>query len=81
MYCYIILHVVALSPLAESLCPEINKKYNFKDGPGSSVGIANDHGLEDPGIECRWGEFFRPSGPELGPTLPPVQWVLGLFLW
>ena len=51
-----------------------------KCGQGSSVGIAADHGLDldGPGIESRWGEIFRPSRPALGPTQPPVQWVLGL---
>jgi hypothetical protein len=28
-------------------------------GPGSSVGIATDYGLDFPGIESRWGEIFR----------------------
>ena len=36
-------------------------------GPVSSVGIATDCGLDDPGIESLWGEIFcrsdRPSGP------------------
>ena len=37
-------------------------------GPGSSVGIETDYGLEGPGIESRRGEIFRrPEGP-WGPT-------------
>ena len=37
-------------------------------GPGSVVGIATTYGLDDPGIESRWGEIFRisPDRP-LGP--------------
>ena len=47
-------------------------------GPGSSVGIVTDYGLDGPGSNPRGDEIFRPSRPALGPTQPPVQWVLGL---
>ena len=50
---------------------------SVSSGPGSSVGIATDYGLEGPEIEFRWGEIFGPSIPALGTTLPPVQWVPG----
>jgi len=43
-------------------------------GPGSSVGIATDYGLDGPGGD----EIFRPSRPALGPTQSRVQWVPGL---
>jgi hypothetical protein len=49
-------------------------------GPGSSVGIATDYGLDGPGIESRWGGArfsARPYWP-WGPIQPPVQWVPGL---
>ena len=52
--------------------------FGLPRGPGSSVGIATDYGLDGPGIESRWGEIFRPSRPALGPTQPPVQLVPGL---
>ena len=38
-------------------------------GPGSSVGIATDYGLESTGIESLWGEIFRrPDRPENHPA-------------
>ena len=44
-------------------------------GPGSSVGIATDYGLDGPGNESRWGGDFPLSRPALEPIQPPVQWV------
>jgi hypothetical protein len=33
--------------------------HNSAHRPGSVVGIATAYGLDDPGIETRWGEIFR----------------------
>jgi len=52
--------------------------YHRVGGPGSSVGIATDYGLNNPGSYPGGDEIFRPSRPALRPTQPPVQWVPGL---
>ena len=44
-------------------------------GPGSSVGIVTDYGIDGPGSNPLADEIFRPSRPALGPTQLPVKWV------
>ena len=41
-------------------------------GPGSSVGIATDYGLDGTGSNPGVDEIFRPSRPALGPTQAPA---------
>ena len=55
--------VKVVGGLSEPLCKT--------EGPGSSVGIATGYGLDGPGIESRWGEFFRtcPDRPWDPPNL------------
>ena len=52
--------------------------YFVTRGPGSSVGIATDYGLDGPGSNPGGDEIFRSPRPALGPTQPPVKWVPGL---
>jgi len=52
--------------------------YSFICGPGSSVGIVTDYGLEGSGSNSGGDEISRPSRPALGPNQPPLQWVQGL---
>jgi len=48
-------------------------------GLGSVVGIATGYRLGGTGIESQWGrDFPHLSRLALGPTHPPLQWVLGL---
>ena len=53
-------------------------KYCSKSGPGSSVGIATDYGLDGPGSNPGGDEIFCPSRLALEPTQPPAKWVPGL---
>ena len=47
-------------------------------GPGSSVGIVTDCGLDGPGSNPGGDEIFCLSEPALGPTQRSVKWVPGL---
>ena len=46
-----------------------------KCGPGSSVGIATDYGLDGPGIESRWGRDFPPV--QTSPGAHPASCTMG----
>jgi len=57
----------------------INVGLNKKEcGPGSSVGIATDNGLDGPGSNPGGDEIFRPVQTGPGANHPPVKWVPGL---
>ena len=47
--------------------------YKYMVGPGSSVGVATDYGLDGPGSNPGGDEIFVPSRPTLGSTQPPVH--------
>jgi hypothetical protein len=44
-------------------------------GPGISVGIVTDYGLDGPGIESRWGQDFPPV--QTGPGAHPASCTMG----
>jgi hypothetical protein len=47
----------------------------MKYGPGSSLGIATDYGLEGPGIESQWGRDFTPV--QTGRGAHPASCTMG----
>ena len=53
----------------------LSKNTVYAFGPGSSVGITTDYGLDGLGSSSGWDEIFRPFRPALGPTQSPVKWV------
>ena len=53
----------------------IDKYVYLKGGPGSSVGIATNYGLDGPGIEFRSGRDFPPV--QTGPGAHPASCTMG----
>ena len=72
---------IILSSLACPVVSYFSTLHYKRRGPGSSVGIATDYEMDDPGSNPGGDEIFRPSRPALGSTQPPVQWVPGLSRW
>ena len=69
--------------------PSLSTVHDHNRGPGSSVGIATDYGLDGPGSNPGGDDIFRPSTPALGPTQslqngyrvsPGVKCGLGVLL-
>jgi len=61
-------------------CEQNNVIYIYVcvSGPGSSVVIVTDYGLDGPGSNPGGDKIFCPSRLALGHTQSPVKWVPGL---
>jgi hypothetical protein len=66
--------------ILKSLLHDITRAYFVESGLRQLSRYSDRYGLDDPGIESRWGrDYSQPSRPALGSTQPPIQWVPGLF--
>ena len=59
-----------------AFCRVIWQPTGKESGPGSSVGIATDYGLDGPGIKSRWGRDLPPV--QTGPGAHPASCTMGI---
>jgi hypothetical protein len=66
----------SLTLMKLQFCPDSRNIRKYQIGRDSSISTANCYGQGGPEIESqrRW-DFPHPSGPALGSTQPPTQWV------
>jgi len=77
-YSVVTIHSACIISFSVELIVLLHKYFPKYRGPGSSVSIATDYGLDGPESNPGGDEIFRPSTPALGSTQPPVKWVPGL---
>jgi hypothetical protein len=66
---------VYIAPNGRSMFHGKNIQYITTCGPGNSVGIAINYGLDGPGIESRWRRYFPPVQPS--PGAHPASCTMG----
>jgi hypothetical protein len=63
-----------------SIVPSFSNRRGSVLGLEGAVGIAIRYGLDGPGIESRWGQYFRHQfRSALGPNQPSIQSIPGHF--
>jgi hypothetical protein len=74
------LHLSATKNFFLSLIHMYVSMYHEQRSRDSSVGIATPYGLDGTMIKSwRGKDFPHPSISAMGPTQPPIKWILGIF--